>query len=350
MASVTFEGVTKFYGHVRAVAEFDLAIEPGEFVVLVGPSGCGKTTSLRMLAGLEAVTGGRIRVGDRDVTKVPAKDRNMAMVFQNYALYPHMTVAENAGFALGLAGVPKAEIAARVKAAADLVEIGNLLERKPKELSGGQRQRVAVCRAIVRQPQVFLFDEPLSNLDSQLRSSARAEIRALQRRLGTTTVYVTHDQVEAMTMADRIVVMRDGLIQQVGSPVDVFERPANLFVATFIGSPGMNVVPGAIHDGELHSAGVALGAAPAGAVEVTVGVRPEAVRIDSTDDEQVGFVVAGIEILGTESLVHLSRADTRLLARVPRKGAPSIGDLVTPRFTREDAHLFDAAKGHRLAA
>src|SRR6188508_1400550 len=243
MATVTFDKASRVYpGTERpAVDALDLHIEDGEFLVLVGPSGCGKSTSLRMLAGLEDVNAGRILIGDRDVTDVQPKDRDIAMVFQNYALYPHMTVADNMGFALKIAGTPKAEIRQRVEEAAKILDLSQYLDRKPKALSGGQRQRVAMGRAIVRQPQVFLMDEPLSNLDAKLRVQTRTQIAALQRRLGTTTVYVTHDQVEALTMGDRIAVMKDGVLQQIGTPTDLYDRPANAFVAGFIGSPAMNL-------------------------------------------------------------------------------------------------------------
>src|SRR5690349_2240689 len=251
MASVTFDKATRLYpGSTRpAVDQIELEVADGEFLVLVGPSGCGKSTTLRMLAGLEEVNDGRILIGDRDVTDVPPKDRDIAMVFQNYALYPHMTVAENMGFALKMAGVGKEQRAERVREAARLLDLEPYLERKPKALSGGQRQRVAMGRAIVRQPQVFCMDEPLSNLDAKLRVTTRTQIAELQQRLGVTTVYVTHDQVEAMTLGDRVAVMKDGVLQQVDSPLALYDRPANLFVAGFIGSPAMNLLSAEIHDG-----------------------------------------------------------------------------------------------------
>src|SRR5210317_1898930 len=251
MASVTFDKASRIYPGttIPAVDALDLTIDDGEFLVLVGPSGCGKSTSLRMLAGLEEINDGRILIGDRDVTDVAPKDRDIAMVFQNYALYPHMTVAENMGFALKIAGVPKEERAERVLEAAKLLDLEPYLDRKPKALSGGQRQRVAMGRAIVREPQVFLMDEPLSNLDAKLRVQTRSQIAALQRRLGTTTVYVTHDQVEAMTMGDRVAVLKDGILQQCASPRELYDEPDNSFVATFIGSPSMNMATAAIVDG-----------------------------------------------------------------------------------------------------
>src|ERR1700730_8727053 len=251
MASVTFEHATRRYSGADrpAVDRLDLSVGDGEFVVLVGPSGCGKTTSLRMIAGLETIDSGRILIGTRDVTDADPKDRDVAMVFQNYALYPHMNVAQNMGFALKIAGLAKSEIRKRVSDAARLLDLEPYLDRKPKDLSGGQRQRVAMGRAIVRRPQVFLMDEPLSNLDAKLRVQTRNQIAGLQRRLGTTTVYVTHDQVEAMTMGDRVAVLKDGLLQQVDSPRNMYDRPANLFVAGFIGSPAMNLIEVPIVDG-----------------------------------------------------------------------------------------------------
>ena len=283
MATVSFQDATRVYpgSDHPAVDKLNLEIGDGEFMVLVGPSGCGKSTSLRMLAGLEEVNQGRIMIGDRDVTDLPPKDRDIAMVFQNYALYPHMTVADNMGFALKMAGVPKADRDKRVLEAAHLLGLESFLTRKPKALSGGQRQRVAMGRAIVRQPQVFLMDEPLSNLDAKLRVSTRTQIAALQTRLGVTTVYVTHDQVEAMTMGDRVAVLKDGILQQVDSPLHLYDHPDNLFVAGFIGSPAMNLLSGKLVDG-----GIQLGdyvipierdvlAKASGEDTLVVGIRPE---------------------------------------------------------------------------
>ncbi len=288
MASVTFDNATRLYpgGTRPAVDKLNLEVADGEFLVLVGPSGCGKSTSLRMLAGLEEVNSGRILIGDRDVTDVPPKDRDIAMVFQNYALYPHMTVAENMGFALKIAGVGKEERAARVLEAAKLLDLEEYLTRKPKALSGGQRQRVAMGRAIVRQPQVFLMDEPLSNLDAKLRVQTRTQIASLQRRLGVTTVYVTHDQTEALTMGDRIAVLKDGLLQQVGTPRDLYERPNNVFVAGFIGSPAMNLFPARPRRGRraVRRRGRPARARHLGrrtAAAVTIGVRPEDIVVGS---------------------------------------------------------------------
>src|SRR6187549_748474 len=312
MATVTFDKASRVYpGTERpAVDALDLHIEDGEFLVLVGPSGCGKSTSLRMLAGLEDVNAGRILIGDRDVTDVQPKDRDIAMVFQNYALYPHMTVADNMGFALKIAGTPKAEIRQRVEEAAKILDLSQYLDRKPKALSGGQRQRVAMGRAIVRSPQVFLMDEPLSNLDAKLRVQTRTQIAALQRRLGTTTVYVTHDQTEALTMGDRIAVLRFGKLQQFASPNELYDRPANAFVAGFIGSPAMNLMTLPV-----AADGVKIGESTleiprddlakvteAGLDEVTVGIRPESLEISDTGG--VDVVVDLVEDLGSEAYVY----------------------------------------------
>src|SRR4051795_2847034 len=281
MASVTYDHAQRLYpGAERpAVDDLNLEIADGEFLVLVGPSGCGKSTSLRMLAGLEEVTAGHIRIGDRDVTHLPPKERDIAMVFQNYALYPHMTVADNMAFSLKMAKVPKEERMQRVKEAAKLLDLEEYLERKPKALSGGQRQRVAMGRAIVRQPQVFCMDEPLSNLDAKLRVSTRTQIAALQQRLGVTTVYVTHDQVEAMTMGDRVAVLKDGVLQQVDTPLALYRTPANVFVAGFIGSPAMNLLDAEIRDGRAtvggHQIPVDRAALAKATGAVTIGVRPE---------------------------------------------------------------------------
>src|SRR6187551_2291609 len=310
MASVTFDKATRLYpGSTRpAVDALDLSVADGEFLVLVGPSGCGKSTSLRMLAGLEEINDGRVLIGDRDVTDVPPKDRDIAMVFQNYALYPHMTVAENMGFALKIAGIGKEERAARVLEAAKLLAREPYLGRKPKALSGGQRQRVAMGRAIVRQPQVFLMDEPLSNLDAKLRVQTRTQIASLQRRLGVTTVYVTHDQTEALTMGDRIAVLKDGILQQVGTPRDLYAAPVNVFVAGFIGSPAMN-----LFDADVVEGGLKFGTAVAkvdretlsgtSAKKVTIGVRPEDLTI-KTSGEGLPVEVDVVEELGADGYLY----------------------------------------------
>jgi multiple sugar transport system ATP-binding protein len=324
MAGITFDDVTKIYGDgYRAVSDLNLDVKDAEFVVLVGPSGCGKTTALRMIAGLEEISGGQIRIGERVVNNLPPGARDIAMVFQNYALYPHMTVAENIGFALRMRKVPKAEARRRIEETARIIGLMDHLDRKPGQLSGGQRQRVAMGRAIVREPQVFLMDEPLSNLDAKLRVQMRAEISRIQRQLEVTTVYVTHDQIEAMTMGDRVAVMRRGLLQQFDAPQHLYERPANLFVASFIGSPSMNVVEGSLErsgDALLCQVGTTsfplsaevLNARPALALHVgrpiAVGIRPEALDEPGRRDGAAGRLrgrVQAVEALGPEQLVHV---------------------------------------------
>jgi multiple sugar transport system ATP-binding protein len=362
MAAVALERVRKVYeeraaAHV-AVHALDLTIESGEFVVLVGPSGCGKSTTLRMVAGLESVTDGIIRIGDRVVNDVPARDRDIAMVFQNYALYPHMSVYQNLSFALKLRRVPKGDIDARVRDAATLLGIEDLLARKPRQLSGGQRQRVALGRAIVRHPQVFLFDEPLSNLDAKLRVQMRRELSALHRRLAATTIYVTHDQVEAMTLGDRIVLMRDGKVQQVGPPLEVYQRPANLFTAGFLGSPPMNQVRGQVvrRDGLWfenpdHDLRVRIreGAAslPLGR-ELVLGLRPEALLITATDPDFEG-VVEEIEPLGHELVVTVRAGALPIILRCEAGQAVGLGDSVRIAVARGGHHWFDATTEERLA-
>jgi multiple sugar transport system ATP-binding protein len=334
----------------------DLHIEDGEFLVLVGPSGCGKSTSLRMLAGLEEVNSGRILIGDRDVTNVQPKDRDIAMVFQNYALYPHMTVADNMGFALKIAGKPKAEIRARVEEAAKILDLMEYLDRKPKALSGGQRQRVAMGRAIVRQPQVFLMDEPLSNLDAKLRVQTRTQIAQLQRRLGVTTVYVTHDQVEAMTMGDRVAVLKDGILQQVDTPRRMYDHPDNVFVAGFIGSPAMNLLDLAVTNG-----GVEFGdstfpverstLSEADEKTVTMGVRPEDLELSDTGLE---VEVDVVEELGADAYVYgrakLGNEEHHIIARVDGRVPPEKGAVVHFTPKQGHVHLFSTADGRRLGA
>jgi multiple sugar transport system ATP-binding protein len=359
--TVTFDKATKVYPGSTdpAVDAFDLEIEQGEFLVLVGPSGCGKSTCLRMLAGLEDVTGGRIMIGDRDVTHLRPKERDIAMVFQNYALYPHMSVAENMGFALKIAGVGKAEIATRVREAAKILDLEQFLERKPKALSGGQRQRVAMGRAIVRQPQVFLMDEPLSNLDAKLRVSTRTQIAALQRRLDITTVYVTHDQVEAMTMGDRVAVLRDGVLQQVGTPLDLYDRPTNVFVAGFIGSPAMNIGTFTVSGGHANigSTEIALPRATTDALsggEVTLGFRPEALEVVSEGTPGAIVVEAlVVEELGSDAFLYAGLLGTgserlnaqHIVARVAPRSVPQKGEKVWLRISEGRLHAFDAATG-----
>jgi multiple sugar transport system ATP-binding protein len=359
MASVTFDKATRLYpGSTRpAVDALDLSVADGEFLVLVGPSGCGKSTSLRMLAGLEEVNDGNILIGDRNVTDVPPKDRDIAMVFQNYALYPHMTVAENMGFALKIAGVNKDERAARVLEAAKLLDLEPYLARKPKALSGGQRQRVAMGRAIVRQPQVFLMDEPLSNLDAKLRVQTRTQIASLQRRLGVTTVYVTHDQTEALTMGDRIAVLKDGVLQQVGTPRDLYANPKNVFVAGFIGSPAMNLFPADIVDGGLKF-GTAVAAlerdalAATSATKVTIGVRPEDVT-GSTSGEGLPVNVDVVEELGADGYLYghtdIDGSRVDIVARVDGRVHPNAGDQVFITPVAKHIHAFDLESGLRLS-
>ncbi|MDM8083454.1 sn-glycerol-3-phosphate ABC transporter ATP-binding protein UgpC [Cellulomonas cellasea] len=374
MATVTFDNATRVYpGTERpAVDALNLHVEDGEFLVLVGPSGCGKSTSLRMLAGLEDVNGGRILIGDRDVTDVQPKDRDIAMVFQNYALYPHMTVADNMGFALKIAGTPKAEIRARVEEAAKILDLTEYLDRKPKALSGGQRQRVAMGRAIVRQPQVFLMDEPLSNLDAKLRVQTRTQIASLQRRLGVTTVYVTHDQTEALTMGDRIAVLKDGLLQQVGTPRDMYDTPKNVFVAGFIGSPAMNIGTFAVLEGyaQVGRARIAVprqvitDLQPEDKNQITIGFRPESLDVvpEGTPDA-IPVVVNLVEELGSDAFVygaltnefgaaeavHSGAGDAQIIVRVDPRQVPGKGETIWVRIRTGEQHLFHAGSGERIA-
>lgn len=356
MASVTYMDATRVYPGADhpAVNKLHLEIGDGEFMVLVGPSGCGKSTSLRMLAGLEDVNSGSVWIGDRDVTDLPPKDRDIAMVFQNYALYPHMTVSENMGFALKMAGLNKDQRDRRVKEAAELLGLTDLLARKPKNLSGGQRQRVAMGRAIVRNPQVFLMDEPLSNLDAKLRVQTRTQIAALQSRLGVTTVYVTHDQVEAMTMGDRVAVMKDGLLQQVASPLSLYEEPANLFVAGFIGSPAMTLLKGTAVDGGVQIGDTLIPVArdvlsKASTAKVVLGVRPEHLTV--TEDDGVVVNVTTVEQTGADAFVHATlpgSSDQQVVARLTNQTPPPRGAQI--RLTADPAklHVFDAATQQRI--
>ncbi len=358
MATVTFDNATRLYpgSTVPAVDKINIEVADGEFLVLVGPSGCGKSTTLRMLAGLEEVNEGRILIGERDVTDVPPKDRDIAMVFQNYALYPHMTVAENMGFALKIAGVNKDERASRVLEAAKLLDLEPYLGRKPKALSGGQRQRVAMGRAIVRQPQVFLMDEPLSNLDAKLRVQTRTQIASLQRRLGVTTVYVTHDQTEALTMGDRIAVLKDGVLQQVGTPRDLYEKPQNVFVAGFIGSPAMNLFDADVVDG-----GLKFGTATAKvdretlaetkAKRVTIGIRPEDVKV-AKSGEGLPVDVDLVEELGADGYLYghteIDSKRVDIVVRVDGRSHPNAGDKVFITPQPDHIHVFDTESGLRL--
>jgi multiple sugar transport system ATP-binding protein len=362
MATVTFDHVTKQYSpEVTAVNDLNLDIEDGEFLVLVGPSGCGKTTALRCLAGLEDITRGLVKIGDRVVNRVPSKDRDIAMVFQSYALYPHMTVFDNLAFGLKLLKTPKNEIKRRVNGAAKVLDLDTLLDRKPKALSGGQRQRVALGRAIVREPSAFLMDEPLSNLDAKLRVQTRAEILRLQQRLGVTTIYVTHDQVEAMTMGDRIAVMNLGVLQQVGSPEELYERPVNVFVAAFIGSPAMNFATAKAENGALKIGGMKLeltGRALRAAdqlkgKDVVIGFRPEDLEIRSGDGSGVMRIPATVDVveyLGHEELIHAQAEGHEIVALVPSQKKVQAGDPVEFAIPDDKLHVFDPETEERLTA
>ena len=353
MADVSIRQIYKQYGSVEVIHGLDLEIADGEFVVLVGPSGCGKSTMLRMIAGLEEISAGDIAIGGRVVNNVEPKDRNIAMVFQNYAIYPHMTVYKNIGFGLRTSRLPPADKDRRIRDTAKILGLTDLLERRPSQLSGGQRQRVAMGRAMVRQPAVFLFDEPLSNLDAQLRAQMRLEIKKLHQAMGTTIVFVTHDQVEAMTLADRIVIMKDGYIQQMGTPTEVYEHPATMFAARFIGSPSMNMLPatGAADASVTLSTGVRVPAPPSvnGALQASqalfVGVRPDhllvaepgapgALHLDGT--------VSVVEPLGPEALVYVTIGESELVAKAPAHRTPAVGATVHLTAAVEAVHLFDA--------
>ena len=360
MATVSFDSATRIYpGSTHpAVDALNLEIGDGEFLVLVGPSGCGKSTSLRMLAGLEEVNAGTVRIGDRDVTHVPPKDRDIAMVFQNYALYPHMSVADNMGFALKIAHVAKDQIQRRVREAAKLLDLEPYLDRKPKALSGGQRQRVAMGRAIVREPQVFCMDEPLSNLDAKLRVSTRTQIAALQRRLGITTVYVTHDQVEAMTMGDRVAVLKDGLLQQCDTPRTLYDKPDNVFVAGFIGSPAMNLRTVKIVEGGVDLAGCTVPVdrsvlARAGGDTVTLGFRPES--LEASLDGGFPVTVNVVEELGSDAFLYGSlegsdptHGEVDVIARVDARTPPKLGETINLKIRPDELHVFDVETGERI--
>jgi multiple sugar transport system ATP-binding protein len=360
MAGVTLRSVAKRFGETSVIEGVDLEIVDHEFMVLVGPSGCGKSTLLRMIAGLEEVSAGEVLIGGRVVNAVPPKDRDIAMVFQNYALYPHMTIRENLEFGLKIRKTPRPEIDRLVNEAAQILGITPLLDRKPKQLSGGQRQRVAVGRAIVRKPSVFLFDEPLSNLDAKLRAQMRAEIKRIQQRLGTTAIYVTHDQIEAMTMGHRIAILNVGKLQQVGTPLEVYEQPANLFVAAFIGSPPMNFIRarlaegGARLDGGAFSIPTPAAARARGAGVVVAGIRPENVlpphgRPARGEVAPVETTVEIVETLGDEVIVHSRAGEHALVYKEDPHRAPAPGEKVTVHLDLAALHLFDAATEERLA-
>ena len=353
MSAVRLTKATRHFPGMNrpAVNEVSLEVADGEFLVLVGPSGCGKSTLLRMVAGLETVDSGSISIGDREVTNLAPKDRNIAMVFQSYALYPHMTVAENIGFNLKINNVDKAEIKQRVEETARMLDLSELLERKPAKLSGGQRQRVAMGRAIVRKPEVFLMDEPLSNLDAKLRVQTRTQVAELQRQLGITTVYVTHDQVEAMTMGTRIAVLKDGVLQQVAPPQELFSHPVNVFVAGFIGSPAMNLVNAQAVNGSASFAGASANVKTGTSTNVIVGVRPEGLELSG--GEGIAGVVDFIEELGSDSYLHCT-LDTpskdRIIARAPGLSKLSHNSRVSLRARPDSLHVFDADSGLRVSA
>ncbi len=330
MAKVQLRDVRKSYGDLQVIHGVSMDIEDGEFVVILGPSGCGKSTLLRTVAGLETISGGEIVIGDRVVNRLEPKDRDIAMVFQNYALYPHMSVRENMAYGLKIRGLPLADIEARVARAAGILELSQLLDRRPRELSGGQRQRVAMGRAIVREPAVFLFDEPLSNLDAKLRVQMRAELQALHRRLSTTSLYVTHDQIEAMTLAHRMIVMNAGRAEQIGAPLDVYAKPASTFVASFIGSPPMNLIP-AERQGK----------------PVLQGVRPEHLEPCAKSDAKMTAAIDLVEPLGADTLAHGVVNGARIIVRLPASTAVTEGDLPL-RFAPASEHFFDAASGKRI--
>lgn len=352
MASVSIRDVWKSYGATPIIHGVDIEIQDGEFVILVGPSGCGKSTLLRMIAGLENITAGEVMIADRVVNNVPPKERDIAMVFQNYALYPHMTVVDNMAFSMKLRGASVAEIKERVDRAAKILSLTPLLERYPRQLSGGQRQRVAMGRAIVRDPQVFLFDEPLSNLDAKLRVQMRTEIKELHQRLKTTTVYVTHDQIEAMTMADKIVVMHDGIVEQVGAPLELYDRPANLFVAGFIGSPSMNFIKGKIDGAGFRADGgfnLPIAEAPAGSSgrSVVYGLRPEAIRLDGAGIEVRVHVV---EPMGSETQVVADIGGQNITCVFRERIQAKPGEMIRVMPDAILTHLFEAESGKRIAA
>jgi len=353
MSQVLIHGVRKSYGSLDVIHGVDVEIRDGEFIVLVGPSGCGKSTLLRMVAGLESITAGRIKIGDRAVNNVPPSERDIAMVFQSYALYPHMKVRDNMAFSLRLKKTNPALVDERIKSAAQILGLTPYLERYPRQLSGGQRQRVAMGRAIVRNPQVFLFDEPLSNLDAKLRVQMRTEIKEMHQRLKTTTIYVTHDQVEAMTMADRVVVLHGGRVEQIGAPLELYDRPANLFVATFIGSPSMNLMRGKVRleNGEtlVDIGGVSLSAgaghSAADGQEVTYGIRPEHLELSN---DGIDATISVVEPTGSETLVFAHAAGNDILALFRERHQFLPGQKIKLRPRKDVAHLFDQNTGKRI--
>lgn len=350
MVAISLRGVTKRWGAFTGVSAIDLDIADREFMVFLGPSGCGKTTTMRMIAGLEDPTEGEIRIGGRVVNDLEPKDRDVAMVFQNYGLYPNMTVYENIRFPLKVRKVDASMHDMRVRKAAAMVELGDLLERRPRELSGGQRQRVALARAIVREPAVFLMDEPLSNLDAKLRVSTRAQIKNLQHELKVTTIYVTHDQIEAMTLADRVVVMNKGAFQQVGTPTDIYDRPANTFVAGFIGSPAMNLIHGELAEGVFTAPHVHIGGlAPQIAGPVTLGFRAEDASISGGLKGEITAPVYAMELLGDATMISVRIGDGLIAAKANKAFRAAIGDMVSFGIAPAHCHLFDRQTGQRVA-
>jgi sn-glycerol 3-phosphate transport system ATP-binding protein len=354
MAKVQLRDIRKSYLTTEVIHGVSIDVADGEFIVIVGPSGCGKSTLLRMVAGLETISAGEIVIGDRVVNKLEPKDRDIAMVFQNYALYPHMSVFDNMAYGLRIRGLDKSDIEARVKRAGEILELGPLLERKPRQLSGGQRQRVAMGRAIVREPAVFLFDEPLSNLDAKLRVQMRFEIQKLHRRLGTTSLYVTHDQVEAMTLAQRMIVMNAGRAEQIGTPMEVYQNPASVFVAGFIGSPAMNFLAGKADSGGrvvLDGGGtIAAGAALTSGRKLTVGIRPEHLSPCAPSAANLVGSVEMIEALGADTLIHVAVAGASIIARLPQGAPATVGEPIALAAAPGRFYLFDSDTGTRIAA
>lgn len=348
MASVTLNSISKRWGAYTGVDDVSLDIADGEFLVLLGPSGCGKSTTMRIVAGLEDPTDGEVRIGGKVVNDLAPGERDLAMVFQNYGLYPHMTVAENIGYPLKVARVPKEERSRRVRAAADKVELSELLDRRPAQLSGGQRQRVALGRAIVRTPQLFLMDEPLSNLDAKLRVSMRAQLKHLQRELNTTTIYVTHDQVEAMTLADRVAVMSSGKLQQVGPPLEIYNRPANTFVAAFVGNPSMNLIEVAVEDGRIVHPRFSIEAPSLPAGRITMGERPEDMSIVAPGSGDFDAEVYTAELLGDTALVTVDFGSKLIAVKAEKDTPVRMGETVGVRFDRDALHFFAADGGTRL--
>ena len=346
---VTFENIHKSFGAVRVLEEFNLAAEPGEFLVLLGASGSGKTTALRILSGLETATSGRVLIGDRDVTNVLPKYRDISMVFQSYALYPHKTVAENIGFPLKVRGIPQEEAMAQIKEAAAQVQLDKLLERYPRQLSGGQRQRVALARAIVRRPSVFLMDEPLSNLDAKLRGHMRAELKHMQQSLGITTIYVTHDQIEAMTLAHRVAILERGVLQQLASPAEIYNNPANLFVAQFIGSPPMNIVKGALEGTSFMAQGSKIPTAVNGRItQALLGVRPEDCSVVASAAGDLRGEIYTIELIGDHTLVTVRTGGDMLIVKAPKDFAGKPGSNVGVSLAKDHLYIFDASNGMRM--